>query len=148
MSRWEAVIRDGLLRMKERGELSPGADPAKLAVATLAALQGGLLLTHAHRDPALFETALDAAIARIRSFGTPVPTPPAAEPGVSAAGDTLAPAATGYCPHCREPVTIVPRAQVSSRATRIALTRVPISATGAPSRYMRMSAEAITTPSA
>jgi TetR/AcrR family transcriptional repressor of nem operon len=41
--RWEAAIRAGLHSMHARGELD--GDPDDLALATLAALQGGLLLT-------------------------------------------------------------------------------------------------------
>jgi TetR/AcrR family transcriptional regulator, transcriptional repressor for nem operon len=65
---WETAIRSGLVSMRERGELREDADPAHLALATLAALQGGLLLakTRRHSDPV--RVALDAAIGHIRSF--------------------------------------------------------------------------------
>ncbi|MGH3263312.1 MAG: hypothetical protein ACRDNS_15110, partial [Trebonia sp.] len=58
----------GLVSMRDRGELRNDADPARLAQATLAALQGGLLLakTRRHSDPV--QTALDAAIGYIESF--------------------------------------------------------------------------------
>lgn len=65
--RWEAAIRAGLQRMRDRGDLSPDADPAALALATLAALQGGLLLTQVRRSTAPLETALDEMLARIQS---------------------------------------------------------------------------------
>src|SRR6266851_2161536 len=45
LERWEAHLRDGLTRMKASGKLGKGADPAELATATMASLQGGLLLT-------------------------------------------------------------------------------------------------------
>ncbi|MCA1845575.1 MAG: TetR/AcrR family transcriptional regulator, partial [Actinobacteria bacterium] len=48
--RWEAAIRAGLSAMRERGELRPDADPDRLALAVLAAVQGGLVLTQARRD--------------------------------------------------------------------------------------------------
>lgn len=67
-ARWEGAIRAGLAAMRERGELRADADPAVLALATLAALQGGLLLTQVRRDTAPVATALDAAIAQIASF--------------------------------------------------------------------------------
>ncbi len=44
-----------------------GADPAALALATLAALQGGLLLIQMRRDTRPLETALDAMLALIAS---------------------------------------------------------------------------------
>lgn len=67
-ARWEAAIRDGLAAMRDRGELRSEADPHELAVATLAALQGGLLLTQVRRDTAPLEAALDMALSRIASF--------------------------------------------------------------------------------
>lgn len=48
--RWEAPIRDGLARMRARGDLRPDADTDALALALLVALQGGLLLTQTRRD--------------------------------------------------------------------------------------------------
>ncbi|HEX6493614.1 MAG TPA: TetR family transcriptional regulator [Candidatus Dormibacteraeota bacterium] len=67
-ARWEGAIRDGLQAMHDRGELSSGANPDQLALATLAALQGGLLLTQLRRDTAPLEAALDAMIDRIASL--------------------------------------------------------------------------------
>src|SRR5580693_4380758 len=60
--RWEAPIRDGLRRMRDRGELHDDTDVDRLALGTLAALQGGLLLTQAKRDAGPLEAALDLAI--------------------------------------------------------------------------------------
>lgn len=67
-ARWEGAIRDGLTAMRDRGELRADADPARLATATLAGLQGGLLLTQVRRDTAPLEAALDMAIAHVASF--------------------------------------------------------------------------------
>lgn len=64
--RWEAPIRDGLRRMRDRGELQDDTDVDRLALGTLAALQGGLLLTQAKRDGGPLEAALDLAISQIR----------------------------------------------------------------------------------
>ena len=61
-ARWEAGIRAGLEKMAARGELRPDADPAALAQRTLAAVQGGLLLTQVRRDPAQLRAALDGAL--------------------------------------------------------------------------------------
>src|ERR1700727_2667191 len=47
--RWEASIMAGFLRMHALGRLAPEADPRQLALATLAALQGGLLLSQVRR---------------------------------------------------------------------------------------------------
>ena len=53
--------------------LRRGADPARLATATLAAIQGGLVLTQTRRDPRQLRIALDAAYAYLRSFATDQP---------------------------------------------------------------------------
>jgi hypothetical protein len=52
--------------MKARGKLKPSADPAALATATMASIQGGLLLTQVRRDPQQLRIALDAARANLR----------------------------------------------------------------------------------
>jgi TetR/AcrR family transcriptional regulator, transcriptional repressor for nem operon len=69
-ARWETAIRAGLEAMRDRGELRTGADPEQLALATLAALQGGLLLTQTRRDATPLATGLDAAIAHIRTHAS------------------------------------------------------------------------------
>jgi AcrR family transcriptional regulator len=66
--RWEAGIRGGLHQMHERGELT--ADPDDLAIATLAALQGGLLLVQMQRSTRPLEKSLDAMLAHIQSCTT------------------------------------------------------------------------------
>jgi AcrR family transcriptional regulator len=66
LERWETHLRDGLTRMKTRGQLRKDADPAALATATMASLQGGLLLTQVRRDPTQLRIALDAARAHLR----------------------------------------------------------------------------------
>jgi AcrR family transcriptional regulator len=65
--RWQAHLRAGLLSMKRSGKLHRSADPDALATATLATLEGGLLLTQTTRDPAQLATALDAAYAQLRA---------------------------------------------------------------------------------
>ncbi len=68
LDRWEAYLRDGLVRMKERGKLVRDADPEELAAATMASIQGGLLLTQVRRDPQQLRIALDAALANLRRY--------------------------------------------------------------------------------
>ena len=65
--RWRALLRDGLCSMQARGKLARDADPERLATATLAAIQGGLLLTQTQRDPGQLAAALDAAYAYLRA---------------------------------------------------------------------------------
>ncbi|HWG15266.1 MAG TPA: TetR/AcrR family transcriptional regulator [Streptosporangiaceae bacterium] len=64
--RWETAIRDGLTAMRERGELRADADPEFLALATLTAVQGGLLMTQVRHDTVALRTVIDAMIDRIR----------------------------------------------------------------------------------
>ena len=66
LERYEAHLRDGLTRMKARGKLLKDADPAALAIATMASMQGGLLLTQVRRDPHQLRIALDAARNNLR----------------------------------------------------------------------------------
>ncbi|MFH9969972.1 TetR/AcrR family transcriptional regulator [Streptomyces mirabilis] len=77
--RWEAGIREGLRRMHARGELTTAADPDDLALATLAALQGGLLLTQIQRETRPLEVALDSMLDHIASL-TVTAVEPAARP--------------------------------------------------------------------
>jgi AcrR family transcriptional regulator len=65
---WQGYIESGLAAMRDRGELRRDADPATLALATIAALQGGLLLTKTTRTTRPIEVALDAALAHLRSY--------------------------------------------------------------------------------
>lgn len=67
--RWEAAIRAGLREMHVRGRLAPDADPDTLALALLAALQGGLLLTQIERDTKPLEAALDAMLELVARLG-------------------------------------------------------------------------------
>jgi TetR/AcrR family transcriptional regulator, transcriptional repressor for nem operon len=54
--------------MRAAGELRADADPAVLATATLASIQGGLVLTQTRRDPNQLRVALDAARTYLRAF--------------------------------------------------------------------------------
>jgi AcrR family transcriptional regulator len=69
-ARWEEGIRSGLRDMRERGELRPEADPDRLALAILAGLQGGLLLTQTRRETAPLEAALDAMLDHVEDLLT------------------------------------------------------------------------------
>ena len=68
--RWEDPLRRGLEELRTEGKLRRDADPERLATATLAAIQGGLVLTQTRRDPQQLRIALDAAYAYLRSFAT------------------------------------------------------------------------------
>jgi TetR/AcrR family transcriptional repressor of nem operon len=68
--RWEASIMAGLLRMHALGRLGPDANPRLLALALLAALEGGLLLAQIQRDPEPLAAGLDAMLTLIASLST------------------------------------------------------------------------------
>ena len=65
--RWEEPLRRGLRSMQERGKLDRRADPDQLATATLAAIQGGLVLPQSRRDPGQLAIAVEAAYAHLRA---------------------------------------------------------------------------------
>jgi TetR/AcrR family transcriptional regulator, transcriptional repressor for nem operon len=68
--RWDEAIRAGVVAMQEHGSIRADADAASLATATLASLQGGLLLCQTERSVRPLEIALDAAIAHLESWST------------------------------------------------------------------------------
>lgn len=65
---WEAPLRSGLATMRDRGVLRADADPDRLALALLAAVQGGLVLTQTRRSTVPLETAVDAVLELIRGY--------------------------------------------------------------------------------
>jgi TetR/AcrR family transcriptional regulator, transcriptional repressor for nem operon len=67
-SEWEGAIRHGIEAMHSRGELPCDANPEQLALALLAAVQGGLLLTKVRRNTAPLAAALDSMIDYLESL--------------------------------------------------------------------------------
>jgi TetR/AcrR family transcriptional regulator, transcriptional repressor for nem operon len=65
---WEELFAAGLRRMRASGVLRDDADPALLATALMAAVQGGYLLAQAAHDGAPMKISLDMALSYIRSF--------------------------------------------------------------------------------
>ena len=72
--RWEASIMAGFLRMQALGRLAPETDPRQLALATLAALQGDLLLGKVQRDSEPLAAALDAILTLIATLSSTTST--------------------------------------------------------------------------
>jgi TetR/AcrR family transcriptional repressor of nem operon len=64
-ARWAAGLAGGLHRMRDRGDLPAAADPDRLGVALLAALQGGLVLAQVDRSPEPLAAALDTVLDHI-----------------------------------------------------------------------------------
>ena len=63
---WGALLEQGFVNMKEHGEFREDANPRSLALSTLAALQGGLLMSKATQDVESLRIPLDSAIAYVR----------------------------------------------------------------------------------
>jgi len=74
--RWEAHLRVGLAAMLARGELRADADVDALATATMASLQGGLLLAKTSRTTRPLRIALDAAVSHLRAHARTEPATP------------------------------------------------------------------------
>src|SRR5271155_715243 len=70
LGRWQDSIRGGLEALQARGQLRAEADPAALAAATIALIQGGLLLTQVRRDPQQLRSALDAGLTLLHAQAT------------------------------------------------------------------------------
>jgi TetR/AcrR family transcriptional repressor of nem operon len=70
---WGAVIEVGLCRMRERGQIRIGADPKAMAVAVLAAIQGGILLSKTARSSQPLELALDMALSHVERYAAELP---------------------------------------------------------------------------
>lgn len=67
LERWERSLQAGLEAMAAAGQLQADSDPARLATQTLMLLQGGLLLSHVHRDPGQMRIAADTVLELIRA---------------------------------------------------------------------------------
>lgn len=67
---WREQIEEGFEAMRARGELAESADPHALALAILAALQGGLLLAKTARTVRPLEAALDMALEHVARHAT------------------------------------------------------------------------------
>ena len=59
---WIDRLARGFERMQSRGDLDADASPSELAVAVVAAVEGGLLLAKTARSPAPLKRALDMAL--------------------------------------------------------------------------------------
>jgi TetR/AcrR family transcriptional repressor of nem operon len=61
-AQWENMIYDGLKTIAARGEIPDGTDVDRIALALLAGIQGGLLLSEVRRDTGPLEAAVDTMI--------------------------------------------------------------------------------------
>jgi AcrR family transcriptional regulator len=71
MNRWRGYLEAGLQRLRAAGLLRADADPRALALATFAALHGGLLLTQMMESIEPLEAALGGALQALRAAAAP-----------------------------------------------------------------------------
>jgi AcrR family transcriptional regulator len=64
---WRRTIEEGLIKMRDHGELSQDANPADIALAVLAAVQGGLLLSKGGKSNRPLKVAFDMALAYVEA---------------------------------------------------------------------------------
>ena len=67
---WQLLLTCTLVRLQDSGRLRADADPERLAIATLASLEGGLLMSKALQDETPLAIALDAALAHLGTFAS------------------------------------------------------------------------------
>ena len=65
---WERLLAGALERIRQRGELRAGADPAMLATGLLASIEGGMVLSQARKDMTSLRVAVEAGLAHVRTF--------------------------------------------------------------------------------
>lgn len=65
---WQAYLSAGFTIMRDNGELASDADPDELALTTMTALQGGLVMAQTARDARPLELALDMALGHIGGY--------------------------------------------------------------------------------
>jgi AcrR family transcriptional regulator len=65
---WRAMLAAALERMRDAGVLDSDIDAPALATGLLAAVEGGYLLSQTAHDPRLMQTAMNSAIAHVKSF--------------------------------------------------------------------------------
>ena len=67
---WQFVLTRTLVRLQDSGKLRADADPKRLASATLASLEGGLLMSKALQNETPLTTALGAALDHLQTFAS------------------------------------------------------------------------------
>ncbi|RFA18103.1 TetR/AcrR family transcriptional regulator [Subtercola boreus] len=62
MATWLDALAAGVVKMQANGHVDPSADPRRIAVAILASIQGGLVLSQPQKSSWPLEAALDTAL--------------------------------------------------------------------------------------
>ncbi len=69
--RWESSVAAALEEMRRRGEVADSVDPAELAEAVIAIIQGGYLVSSVKGDVRPMRAALRVALRHLESFASP-----------------------------------------------------------------------------
>jgi AcrR family transcriptional regulator len=69
MTSWRLSLASGVAKMQSAGNVDSDADPQRIAVAILAALQGGLILSQPEKASWPLEAAIDAALDVLHKVG-------------------------------------------------------------------------------
>lgn len=69
--RWESSVATALEEMRRRGEVADSVDPAELAEAVIAIIQGGYLVSSIKGDVRPMRAALQVALRHLESFASP-----------------------------------------------------------------------------
>jgi AcrR family transcriptional regulator len=64
---WERLLVDALERMRQRGELRADTQLANLATGLLASIEGGMVLSQAHKDIAPLRIAAETGLGQVRA---------------------------------------------------------------------------------
>jgi TetR/AcrR family transcriptional regulator, transcriptional repressor for nem operon len=67
---WERLLAGAFERMRQAGELRAEAEPARLATALLASIEGGMVLAQARKDMASLHVAVDVGLAQARTWAS------------------------------------------------------------------------------
>jgi TetR/AcrR family transcriptional repressor of nem operon len=67
-TQWQSYLSAGLTIMRDNGEISADADPPELALTTMCALQGGLLMAQVTRSARPVELALSMALGHVGTY--------------------------------------------------------------------------------
>lgn len=67
MRMWRGALAEGIVKMRSAGFVASVADPERIAVSILAAIQGGLVLSQPERSAWPLEAALDSALAPLHN---------------------------------------------------------------------------------
>ncbi|WP_165068785.1 TetR/AcrR family transcriptional regulator [Marisediminicola senii] len=70
MDSWRDALASGVIRMQAAGHVHPGADPVRIAIVILAAIQGGLVMSQPLRAAWPLEAALDSALDPLHKAAT------------------------------------------------------------------------------